>query len=366
MNFSCEKTLLNTALTTTSRATASKSTIGAMEGILIEASSSLQFTGYNLETGIRATIPAEITNTGSLVVPTRLFCEIIRKMPDDIVYFSNDGTKINIKCGMSEYNILGIDPQEFPELPKVEQKNAITLPQSTLKSMLSHTLFAISTSEARPVHTGSLFDVHHNQLTVVSVDGFRLALRKETVSKTDGDEDFSFIVPGSALTEVEKICSGDGDVTICQGDKHILFQMNDMILVSRRLEGDFLAYKNAIPRNNTIFIPCDAKKMLISLERVSLIMNDKLKSPLRCTFGDHIMTVTTQTGVGDAEDQCETEGNGENLEIGFNHKYILDAMRMVPTNHIRLELSSDVAPCVILPAEGEENFIFMVLPIRLK
>lgn len=133
MNFSCEKTLLNTALTTTSRATASKSTIGAMEGILIEASSSLQFTGYNLETGIRATIPAEITNTGSLVVPTRLFCEIIRKMPDDIVYFSNDGTKINIKCGMSEYNILGIDPQEFPELPKVEQKNAITLPQSTLK-----------------------------------------------------------------------------------------------------------------------------------------------------------------------------------------------------------------------------------------
>lgn len=95
-------------------------------------------------------------------------------------------------------------------------------------------------------------------------------------------------------------------------------------------------------------------------------MNDKLKSPLRCTFGDHMMTVTTQTGVGDAEDQCETEGNGENLEIGFNHKYILDAMRMVPTNHIRLELSSDVAPCVILPAEGEENFIFMVLPIRLK
>lgn len=366
MKFSCEKALLNTALTTTSRATASKSTIGAMEGILIEASTFLQLTGYNLETGIQAKLPAEILEPGSLVVPTRLFCEIIRKMPDDIVVFQSDGTKINIKCGMSEFNILGIDPQEFPELPKVEQKNAITLPQSTLRSMLSHTLFAISTNEARPVHTGSLFEIHHNQLVVVSVDGFRLALRQEAVTHVEGNEEFSFIVPGSALTEVEKICSGDGKVTILQGDKHILFQMDDIILVSRRLEGEFLAYQNAIPRNNTIIIPCDAKELLTSLERVSLIMNEKLKSPLRCTFGDHVVTVTTQTGIGDAVDQCRTEGNGDNLEIGFNHRYILDAIRMVPTNHIRIELSSDVAPCVILPAEGEENFIFMVLPIRLK
>ena len=366
MKFSCEKALLSTAVSTASRAVSPKSSIPAMEGILIEAGSVLRLTGYNLETGIQATVPAEIREKGSLVLSARLFSEIVRKMPDDILTFSSNGYNVNIKCGLSEFNILGTDPEEFPELPSVDQQNALTLKQPVLRSMIGQTLFAVSDNESRPVHTGSLFDVEGNTLTVVSVDGYRLALRRETVEEKHGVENFSFVVPGSALSEVEKICSGEEKVTITQGARHIMFQAGDILLVCRRLEGEFLPYKSAIPRNNTIKIEGDARTLLQSIERVSLIISDKLKSPLRCVFGDGMLSITTKTGIGDAADQCPITGDGQGLEIGFNNKYLMDALKAAPADRLRLEFTSGVAPCVILPAEGEENFVYMVLPVRLK
>ena len=366
MKFSCEKALLLSAVATTSRAVAAKSSIPAMEGILVEAASQLRLTGYNLETGIQATVPAEIKETGSLVLSARLFGEIVRKMPDDIVVFSSDNYMVNIKCGLSEFNILGTDPEEFPELPTVDQQNSLTIAQSVLRSMIAQTLFAVSDNESRPVHTGSLFEVDGGGLTVVSVDGYRLALRHEGVHGKQGAPEFSFVVPGAALSEVEKICSGDGTVTVTQGARHILFQTGETVLVCRRLEGEFLAYRNAIPRNNAIQVQVEARSLLSSIERVSLIISDKLKSPLRCVFGDGMVSITTKTGIGDAADQCPIGGDGQGLEIGFNNKYLMDALKAAPAEKLRMEFSSGVAPCVILPAEGEESFIYMVLPVRLK
>lgn len=366
MKFSCEKALLLSAVTTTSRAVAVKSSIPALEGILIEAGKELRLTGYNLETGIRATVPAEIKETGSLVLSARLFGEIVRKMPDDVVIFTAENYMVNIKCGLSEFNILGTDPEEFPELPTVDQVNGLTIGQGTLKAMISQTLFAVSDNESRPVHTGSLFEVDESGLTVVSVDGYRLALRHEAVEDSQGVLPFSFVVPGSALSEVEKICFGEDKIAVTQGARHIMFQTGDTVLVCRRLEGEFLAYKNAIPRNNTIKIQGDARTLLSSIERVSLIISDKLKSPLRCVFGDGVLSITTKTGIGDAADQCPIDGDGQGLEIGFNNKYLMDALKAAPADKLRLEFTSGVAPCVILPAEGEENFIYMVLPVRLK
>ena len=257
-------------------------------------------------------------------------------------------------------------PEEFPELPTVDQQNSLTMEQSALRSMIAQTLFAVSDNESRPIHTGSLFEVDQSGLTVVSVDGYRLALRREAVEKIEGAEAFSFVVPGSALGEVEKICSGEGSVTVNQGARHILFQTGDTVLVCRRLEGEFLAYRNAIPRNNPIHVECDARTLLASIDRVSLIISEKLKSPLRCVFGDGLVSITTKTGIGDAADQCPITGNGQELEIGFNNKYLMDALKAAPADRLRLEFSSGVAPCVILPAEGEEKFIYMVLPVRLK
>lgn len=366
MKFSCEKALLLSAVSTTSRAVAAKSSITALEGILVEAGGQLRLTGYNLETGIRTTVPAEIREKGSLVLSARLFGDIIRKLPDDMVVFTADNYMVNIKCGMSEFNILGTEPEEFPELPTVDQVNGLTLPQSTLRSMIAQTLFAVSDNESRPVHTGSLFEVDENGLTVVSVDGYRLALRHEKVEQHQGALPFSFVVPGSALSEVEKICSGEESITVQQGARHIMFQTGDTVLVCRRLEGDFLAYKKAIPRNNSIKIEGDTRTLLQSIERVSLIISDKLKSPLRCVFGDGILSISTKTGIGDAADQCPITGDGQGLEIGFNNKYLMDALKAAPADRLRMEFTSGVAPCVILPAEGEENFIYMVLPVRLK
>ena len=300
------------------------------------------------------------------MLSARLFGEIIRKMPDDVVVFTANHYMVNIKCGLSEFNILGTDPEEFPELPAVDQQNSLTMEQSVLRSMIAQTLFAVSDNESRPIHTGSLFEVDQTGLTLVSVDGYRLALRREAVERTEGAKSFSFVVPGSALSEVEKICSGEGPVTVNQGARHILFQTGDTVLVCRRLEGEFLAYRNAIPRNNPIHVECDARTLLASIDRVSLIISEKLKSPLRCVFGDGLVSITTKTGIGDAADQCPITGDGQELEIGFNNKYLMDALKAAPADRLRLEFSSGVAPCVILPAEGEENFIYMVLPVRLK
>lgn len=367
MKFSCEKALLQAAISTTSRAISPKSSIPALEGILLEAGSDLRLTGYNLETGIRTIVPADIREEGTLVLGARLFGEIVRKLPDDIVTFQSENYMVNIKCGMSEFNILGTDPEEFPELPTVEYQNSLILPQSRLKAMISQTLFAVSDNESRPIHTGSLFEVDSEGLTIVSVDGYRLALRHESIDKKEGAETFSFVVPGAALSEVEKICSDvDEPASVTQGARHVMFKVGDTMLVSRRLEGEFLAYRQAIPRNNTIHVEGDTRALLSSIDRVSLIISDKLKSPLRCVFDSNLLKISTKTAIGDAYDECPLSGDGGGLEIGFNNKYLMDALKAAPADKVRLELTTGVSPCVILPTEGEENFLYMVLPVRLK
>lgn len=367
MKFSCEKALLQAAISTTSRAVSPKSSIPALEGILLEAGSDLRLTGYNLETGIRTIVPADIREEGTLVLGARLFGEIVRKLPDDIVTFQSENYMVNIKCGMSEFNILGTDPGEFPELPTVEYQNSLILPQSRLKAMISQTLFAVSDNESRPIHTGSLFEVDSNGLTIVSVDGYRLALRHEAIDKKEGAETFSFVVPGAALSEVEKICSDvDEPASVTQGARHVMFKVGDTMLVSRRLEGEFLAYRQAIPRNNTIHVEGETRALLSSIDRVSLIISDKLKSPLRCVFDSNLLKISTKTAIGDAYDECPLSGDGGGLEIGFNNKYLMDALKAAPADKVRLELTTGVSPCVILPTEGEENFLYMVLPVRLK
>ena len=367
MKFSCEKALLQAAISTASRAVSPKSSIPALEGILLEAGQELRLTGYNLETGIRTTVEADIRQEGTLVLSARLFGEIIRKLPDDVVNIQSDNYMVNIQCGMSQFNILATDPEEFPELPTVEYQNSLTLPQSSLKAMIGQTLFAVSDNESRPVHTGSLFEVDESGLTVVSVDGYRLALRHEAIGKKEGADSFSFVVPGAALSEVEKICSdSEEEASITQGARHVMFKVGSTILISRRLEGEFLAYRQAIPRNNPIHVEGDTRALLSSIDRVSLIISDKLKSPLRCVFDENVLRISTKTAIGDAADQCPIQGSGGGLEIGFNNRYLMDALKAAPADRVRLELSSGVSPCVILPTEGEENFLYLVLPVRLK
>lgn len=352
MRFTCEKALLQNAITTTGRAVAVKTSIPALEGILIEALGFLRLTGYNMETGIQSIVNAEIQEQGTLVLSAKLFGEIVRKLPDEPVTISSQGLTVKIDCGQSHYTLQAIDPDEFPELPQVEGENELIMAQGDLKKMISQTIFAVSTQDIRPVHTGSLFEVSGDSLTIVSLDGFRLALRREKYQKNLGDENYSFVVPAFALGEVEKICGEtDEPITVTQGPAHVLFTVGDTIVVSRRLEGEFLNYKQSIPKENKIKVVGSTRDLLVSIGRVSLILSDKLKNPLRCTFRENQLFITSKSAIGDASDLCPLQGDGGGLEIGFDNRYLSDALRFGPADTVRLELSTPVSPCVILPTE---------------
>lgn len=367
MKFSCEKSLLQAAVATASRAAAVKSAVPSLEGLLIEVVTDVKISGYDLKTGIRTSLPADVEETGSIILNARLFGEIIRKLPDDIVTISvDDRFMTQIKSGMSEFNIIGISSADYPELPSVDYQNSIYIAEKTLKSVISQTNFAVSDNEARPIHTGSLFEFENNTLTVVSVDGYRLALRREEVDRADMDS-CSFVVPGSALSEVEKIASESDDaVKITVGSKHIAFTIGSTMLISRRLEGEFLNYKDSIPKSCKYSIEAEKRAIIASIERVSLIISDKLKSPVRCSFEEDMLKVCTSTALGRANDECEVKGDAEGMEIGFNNKYILDALKAAPSDKVRLQLSTSVSPCIIVPADDSKNFLYMVLPVRLK
>ena len=367
LRFSCEKALLQSAVNTTSRAVAAKSSIPALEGILLEGGDTLTLSGYNMQTGIRTIVDAQVQSPGRIVLSARLFGEMIRKMPDDVIVFAADeNLSVHLTCGDASFEILGLSADDYPELPEVDDQFSVDIRQGTLKAMNNQTSFAVSTNESRPVHTGSLFEVGDQDLTVVSVDGFRLALRREPLDRAEGGA-FKFVAPGSALNEVEKICEdSDEKVTIIRGKRHLLFEAGATQLICRRLEGDFLDYKNAIPRNNPIRLTVDTKTMLGSLDRVSVVISEKLKSPVRCVFENGRVLLSAKTGAGEAKDICPLDGDGNGLEIGFNNRYLMDALRYAPADAVTLELNTSISPAVIVPADGEESFLYMVLPVRLK
>lgn len=368
MKFSCEKALLQSAIATSSRATAPKSSIPALEGILLECDSELRLTGYNLETGIRTVVPADVQEAGSLVLSARLFGDIIRRLPDDMVSITTEGLTVHIQCGVSQFHIQGIDPEEFPELPSVEPLNALVLSQEMLSDMISRTIFAVSQNDGRPILTGSLFEVVEGRLTVVSVDGQRLALRREKLDEAP-DQDFSFVVPGVALNEVRSIC-GDGEenVSITTGARHIVFRIGSTLLVTRRLEGEFLNYRQSITWKSTISLKADVRSLMTSIDRVSLILHDNTKNPLRCIVGENMLYLSSLTAIGSASDQCPVEGSGDDLHIGFNHRFMMDALKAVPSEEAKLLMGTPSTPCIIVPVdqpEGEEDYLFMVLPVRM-
>ena len=369
MKFSCEKALLQSAIGTAGRAVAAKSSIPALEGILVEATDrGLRLTGYNLETGITTLVEADVAKEGSLVLSARLFGEIVRKLPDDMVSVTTEGNTVNITCGPTSFDIIGSDPREFPELPEVDDGNGLLVAQDKMKAMISRVIFAVSDNESRPIHTGALFEVAGDELTMVAVDGYRLALRREPIAGKSGAAGFSFVVPGTALSEVEKICTDSEEpVSITEGKRHVTFQIGNTLLVARRLEGEFLNYRQTIPQNNSVRVTADTRALQASIDRASLIINEKLKSPLRCKFEDGSLSITSRTAIGTAFDRCPISGDGKGLEIGFNNRFLMDAVKAAPADTVRMELNTPTSPCLILPLEGEpENFLYMVLPVRLK
>lgn len=366
MKFSCEKYLLQSACGIASRAAAGKSPIPALEGLLLQASDRLTVTGYDLKKGIYTQLEAEVKEQGSVVVGARLFGEMIRRLPDGIVTISTDiNNNVNVKCGKSEFNFMGISPEDYPEMPVVDGVNNIALPQKILGSMINQTIFAVADNDMRPIYTGTLFDIEGEELTLVSVDGYRLAKRSEKLESAKM-ENCSFVVPGSALADIERIC-GDSEelVKISVGAKHISFSIGETVVVSRRLEGEFLNYKKSIPDSFKYTVKVDRGEFMSAIDRVALIVSERNTSPVRMSFNDGNIDCLCVTPIGRAEDVCTCEGSGDGLQIGFNDRYLKDALKAAAKEELNVCLNSASSPCIITAADGSNNFTYMILPVRL-
>ena len=367
ISFQCEKVLLQNAINLSSKAVSPKSSMPALEGLLLQADDGITLSGFNMTMGIRTKFPAEVREAGRIILTARLFGDIVRRMPDEFVTVTvSDQYQVHLTCGDADFEINGMDANDFPELPVVEEEASLSVRQNTFRDMIDQTVFSVSGNEARPIHTGALFETDAGHLTMVAVDGFRLALRREELLSTDSAK-MSFVTPGSALNEVKNICADTDDpVTVTLGKRHILFEIGDTELICRRLEGEFLNYRAAIPMDNPTRITVECRDLLNSLDRVSVVISEKLKAPVRCKFEQDKVSLSARTGSGEARDVCPVSGDGGGLEIGFNNRYLIDALRHAPADAVQIQLNTGVSPAIIVPTDGQDNFLYMVLPVRLK
>ena len=364
MRITCDRQQLNEAVLNVQRAVSSKSSVPALEGILMKAEeNTVELCGYDLELGMTTKIPASVQEKGSIVLSARLFGDIVRRLPDQEVLLSTDEKQTTtIKSGTAEFSIVGIPAEEYPELPTINGESTLKISCSVLKSMIRQTLFAVADNDAKPIHTGTLFELAEEKLRLVSVDGYRLAIREEPV---DCSEKTSFVVPGKTLSEALKLLGDEGDLELQIGRRHILFSIGNYTVISRLLEGEFLDYRAALPSSSSTEIKVSTRSFIESVERVSLLIADRLKSPLRCVFENNEIRLSCSTAIGRATDQLESKMEGNSLEMGFNNRYLLDALHNTECDETRIRLSGPLNPMEILPPEGS-SFLFLVLPVRLK
>ena len=365
MKFTVKKSDISEAVSNIQRAVSTKTSIPALEGILLSTGeNSLELCAYDLELGITTVIPAQIGEPGKAVLSAKLFSDIVRRSPAETLTVSVDEKNMaTLESGYSRFTIIGIPAEEFPELPRLSDSTQITLPSNLLKSMIRQTLFAVAESDAKPIHQGSLFHLEQGTLDVVSVDGYRLAKRSEPVNFS---EDLSFVVPGKTLGEILKLLKDtDDSVEISAGRRHILFTIDNYTVISSLLEGEFLNYKAAIPPESQTEVILKTREAIESVERVSLLITDRLKSPVRCLFADNEMKLNCTTSMGRASDQLDVEMTGQSVEIGFNNRYLLEALRNTECDEVKIQLGGPLSPMKVVPKEGD-NFLFLVLPVRLK
>ena len=367
MRFTCEKNMLVTGLNIAGRTVAQKSSLSVIEGILCKAGQGLSLTGYNMETAITYEIDADVSDMGQCILPAKLFGDIIRRLPEGpVTVVVDENYKVSIRAGYASFTISAESAEDYPELPDVGDGREIYIPQNKLKELISGTIFAVSENQGRPIHTGVKFEVTNDAITAVAVDGFRLARRTFHPEEGTGRE-LNFVVPAAGLKEVEKILTDvEDNAAFTLGTKHLLFQVGNATRVCRLLEGEFLDWRRVVPSNCPIKMVANVGDLASSVERVGLIVSEKYKSPVRCMFGNQELLMRTNTTIGAAEDRCSLAGDGQELEIGFNVRYLAEALRVIPTEEVTLELTNGLSPIVLTPVDEKEDFAYMVLPVRIK
>ncbi len=364
MKITCSKTDLVSAVSNVSRAVSSKSSIPALEGVLVKAyGDKLNISGYNLEIGITTDIEASIIKEGEIVIGARLFLDIVRRLPEEVVTIETDDRMVTyITCGQADYKIMGMSSVEYPDLPSFEQTDSITLSSKVLRDMIRQTVYAVSENMAKPIYTGSLFEIDNSTLTIVAIDGYRMAIRKENV---DTESSNSFVVPGKTQLEILKLLTEDDEpVDIIIGQRHITFKVKRYRVISRLIEGTFIDYKATVSKEEKTVLVISTRKLIESVERMSLLNNERTPSPVRCKFLENEIRLSCASAVGSAKDVIDVDIAGESVEIGFNNKYMLDALKNTDTDEVKLVLNGPVSPIIVKPVSGD-SFLSIVVPMRL-
>lgn len=360
----CRQDLLNNALSRAARAVSSRAANEMLKGLLLECKDgSLTVTGNDLEIGIVAVVPADVSVPGAVVLDARMICEMVRRAPGEEVELSvNERYMAHVQCGASIFDVTALPAENYPVLPEVSGLRSLTLRQTEFKKLLNMTLFSVSDAETKHIHTGVLFDAEPEQLTLVALDGHRLSLSRLSAPC---EETFTTVLPAAGLRELERMLEGDEEalITLHIGARHVLCDLTGITLVTRVMEGDFFKYKTGIPQNGSFSAVLDIKPLAQALERVGLLITEKLKNPVHLAFSEGRLTVSCQTALGRAQDDIPCEC-GSDLTIGFNHRYLLDALRHMEGERFVFETGGSVSPCLLKP-ESDEDTLFMVLPVRL-
>ncbi len=375
-----DKSALLAAVTPALGSVSTKNTIAAVEGILIKAdkSGTCTLTTYDLEKGYRTTVPAEVEREGCYIVSANKFSQILRTFPEGQITVDIDARNITrISCGRSLFELHALSGEDFPNLPELAGDSSFTINQQEFKDMISQILFAVAQNDQRPALNGAYFEIDGENIKVVSCDANRLALVKRRCDIVHKEETemvhSSFIVPGKTLNELMKLLDSPEDtVNIQLTRKHVIFVIGNEIFFSRLIDSEYIDYDRLIPKTNKIHVTLNCEDMISSLERAALVTEDRTmgqtKSPLRCRFEDNVLKVSSASVTGRINDEVACVKDGEDIEIGFNCRYLLDALRSCDAEDIKLSLSSPLMSMLIEPKdENEDNtFLFMVLPVRMK
>lgn len=366
MKFTIDRTTLSDALTNASKASAVRSTIPALEGVLICLKNGvITITGYDLEMGIKCMIsPTESFEDGEIVVNAKIFGEMIRKMPAGIVEITSEGDNVTIKSGSVVFNVVGVSGDNYPNIPELKNDICFNVDESVMKSMIRQTIHAVAVTDIKPVHMGSKFHIENNILSVVSVDGVRMAKRVEPVTYNDID----FVVPKKTLDEFMKMLSdepNDKKISICIDRNQICFSKEDYIIISRLLEGNFIDYDKIMNFEEKSTAVVNATDFSTALDRTLLLNTDKYKCPVICTFKDDSVHIEIKTSVGKMNDDIPIKFTGEKLEIAFNARYMIDALKNSECDEVRIDFTGPLFPIRIRPLE-DESFVGIVLPVRSK
>lgn len=365
MKLICSKTNLVQGVSIVSRAVPSKTTMSILECVLIDASTDvIKLTANDMELGIETVIDGEIVEKGIIALEAKLFSDIVRKLPDnDIIIETKENYQVVINCGKAKFNLLGKSGDDFTYLPFIEKEDSITLGQFTLKSVIQQTIFSIADNDTNKLMTGELFEINGSELKVVAIDGHRIAIRKIDLKDTYNPQ--KVIVPGKTLNDISKILSGDADkdVNIYFTKNHIVFEFDKTVVVSRLIEGEYFRIEQMLSSDYETKFIINKREFIDCIDRATLLVKEGDKKPIVINIKDGVMELKISSYMGSMNEEIDIEKEGKDILIGFNPKFLLDALRVIEDENVIIYMMNSKAPCFI--KNKEESYIYLILPVNM-